>query len=199
MNWNLQKITSIKNTLSKYLTFCAFILCLVSLSILYLAYINFRASNEKIKLLNTKKNASIHLLSASLRINQNQMDSRTFIQEHLEKITLLSDLKHRHDQALHPSWPISFNPNENVLKHEYSLIKSRPFTHISAKLIKKTLMDEEDLKQLFCLVEQKNIFPYTACEKAPYLYFSYFELKKQTLKAFEKVYEVNYVLEAFHK
>lgn len=177
----------------------AFILCLISLSILYVTYINFSVSDEKIKLLNTKKNASIHLLNASLRMNQHPTDARFFIQNHLEKINLLSDLKHRHDQDPYPSWPISFNPNENILKHDYTLIKSRPFTHTSAKLIRKTLMDEEDLKQLFCLVEQKNIFPYTACEQAPYLYFSYFELKKQPLKAFEKVYEVNYVLEAFHK
>lgn len=162
----------------------------------YQSFLNF---HEKIKVLKVKKNDCLYLETAALRINQNKIDINDFIKNHVEKINVLSDLKHRHDQALHPSWPISFNPNENSLKHELVVVKSKPFNHIRATLHKKTFIDEEDLKQLFCLINEKNIFPYTTLAHSPYLYFSFFELKKQALQAFEKVYEINYILEAFQK
>jgi hypothetical protein len=173
-------------------------LLVVSFSTLFFSYQTYLVSFEKRQLLQSKKIELGYLEKAALRLNAKQMEIHPFIKNHIESINLLSDLKHRHDQEINASWPISFNPSKNMLKHEFSLIKSRPMTHMKIKLLQKAFMDEEDLKQLFCLVEHKNIFPYTTITHTPYLFFSHFDLKKHSIKAFEKVYEVNYVLEAFH-
>lgn len=199
MKWNFLNTTSFKEGLLKHSTTLSFVLLIFSFSFLYLSYQNLDSSSEKIKKIGTKKSEYYYLQQASDKMNHGRIEIKDFFDHHLSKINLLSDLKHRHDQSTHPSWPISFNPIENTLKHDVCVMKTRPFTHLRAKLVKKVFIDEEDLKQIFCLVESQNIFPYTSPSDSPYLYFSYFDLKKHSLKAFEKVYEVDYILEAFRK
>lgn len=199
MKWNFLNTTSFKEGLLKYSRALSFVLLIFSLSFLYFSYQNLVSSCEKITRLGTKKSDYHYLQKASDKISSSKIEIKDYLDHHLSKINLLSDLKHRHDQSTHPSWPISFNTIENTLKHDVSVIKTRPFTHLRVKLMKKAFIDEEDLKQIFCLVESQNIFPYTSPSDSPYLYFSYFDLKKHSLKAFEKVYEVDYILEAFRK
>lgn len=199
MTWNFLNILSVKNKLKSWQNTLSFVILLLAFTCLYLCIQNFHTFSLNLNSFLAKRSAVQHLISASSRIEKSKTDVRLFFSNHLEKITLLSDLKHRHEQDNHPSWPISFNPNENALKHDFNHVKSKPFTHISAKLAKTALIDEEDLKQIFCLAEQKPIFPYRIVEDAPYIYFSNFELKKHSLEAFEKVYEINYVMESFHQ
>jgi hypothetical protein len=64
------------------------------------------------------------------------------------------------------------------------------------ELKKPVFTDEEDLKQLFTLIEHRSIFPYKTSNQAPYLFFTHFEINKHGLSSYEKVFQINYKLES---
>jgi hypothetical protein len=138
---------------------------------------------------------SKNLQKAARLIHKEGPNSIIFIKEELEKVHLLSHITHRHEQASNPSLPLNFNPKDNRLVHDEKLISDKGFKKHRFELVKNALVDEEDLKQIFSLIEHKTIFPFKIPDKAPYFYFTKFFIKKQALSSCENLFEISYQLE----
>lgn len=137
-----------------------------------------------------------YLKEAKQRLDLTQKEPEIFIQQELEPLSFLKHSKHRHNQTLNPTLPVHINPYENTLKHTSTTLALKPLKKTSFNLVKPVLVDEEDLKHLFSLVEHKTIFPYQKSNGTPYFFFTYFKIKKHSLGLSENVYEICYNLES---
>lgn len=71
---------------------------------------------------------------------------------------------------------------------EQKIRKHRLFREVEAKQQKTIQVNEEDLKQLLCLIEQVHIWPYGPKPGIPYLFFTDFNLIKKTITPHHKVF-----------
>lgn len=199
MRLNLPNINYLQAKWPRLLAIGSFGLLFTSLMGLSLGAKSLIQTLDHISLLQKEGHQSAYLINAELRLKSKAQDIEGYLKQNLENLTLLSDLKHRHEQDLHPSMPLLYNPKENSLKHNVSTCIDKHGKKFKIALARPVFLDEEDLKQLFSLVENKSIFPYQAPTQAPYVYFTSFELKKHMLTPFEKVFEITYALEGIQK
>jgi hypothetical protein len=192
----LKKVRDYNRAYPKLLFSLSFLFMTLMIGFLFLQLHRFKEKAVTINQFQTLFKDSAYLQQADKIVQAHRVEPANYIQSTLEPLKLLTHLEHRHTHSLNPSLPIDLNPHENCLKHQFFKKNSKGISWTAINLLKPALVDEEDLKQLFSLIEHRVIFPFKPQEAHPYLFFTHFELTKRQLSSFEKVFQISYSLES---
>lgn len=195
MNFLLEKVSFYKKRHPQLLLAFSFFTLGVSLFTLWYLNANNLKTQHKLETYQNLFVSTKNLQKFDAICKNNPLNAQDYIHDYLESIQFLSHMTHRHEHALNPSLPIDFNPLDNQLAHQMVILNPKGLKKTAFILKQPVIADEEDVKQLFTLVEHKDIFPFHAIKKAPYLYFSEFKLKKRPINTIENVFELNYKIE----
>jgi hypothetical protein len=156
---------------------------------------DFEKKKSLVKSLISQHESSKKLLNAQKKLKNSQQDAQSYLQQSVETVSLLADVRHRYENSCYPKVPVDLSPISNAIVHTFSQSSGKGLQKTLAVTQKPFLADEEDLKHLFSLIEGEAIFPYKPASNSPYFYFRKFHMKKQTLSTLEKCFEVSYTLE----
>jgi hypothetical protein len=196
MNSFLKRVLFFNQSRPRLSFFLSLILVSTGLAYGFFGLFHIVTSKHLLAEFEQKHKSYFYLKTAQKILKGASIDPSNYIIEEIESISLLTHLRQRHEQSLYPHLPVDLNPLENRFQHHVLNHPVKGSKTYSFELIKPVLADEEDLKQLLSLTENKSIFPFKVSSQAPYFYFKKFSIKKQPLSSCENAYQISYILES---